>query len=48
MFLTERSSLQKKVTSYPQTGLNGLGENLANMEPDDILLQSLLAGLPRN
>jgi len=23
MFLTERSSLQKKVTSYPQTGLNG-------------------------
>lgn len=42
MFLTERSSLQKKVTSYPQTGLNGLGENLANMEPDDILLQSLL------
>src|ERR1035441_8627589 len=41
-FLTERSAVQKRVASYPPAGLNGLGEHLANMRPDDILLESLL------
>jgi very-short-patch-repair endonuclease len=41
-FLTERDVLQKKVASFPQDGLNGMGEHLADMKPDDILLESLL------
>ena len=41
-FLTERSALQNRVALYPPDGINGLSEHLANMKPDDILLESLL------
>ncbi len=41
-FLTERAALQEKVTSYSQASLNGMAKHLADMKPDDILLESLL------
>lgn len=41
-FLTERSALQNRVALYPPDGINGLSEHLANMKPDDILLEFLL------
>lgn len=41
-FLSEQAALQKRISSFPQAGLNGMDEHLAETKPDDILLESLL------
>lgn len=37
-----RQSLNQKIAAAPQAALGGIGEHLAKMSPDDILLESLM------